>query len=486
MGCRQGGLAEEANAAAVSDVLLLTTMCIVGLPVDVHVKDGSIYSGIFHTASVDDNNYAIVLKKAMMIKKGSREANVTRGNVIETLMILSEDLAQVVAKGITHPTDHITGYVKGDDGGAVVDDIHSAEDVEREVESLKPNEPNRIRTQESKNNGLTENGEIPVVHKGQILQEVPRSNTHLHVCKSQSNAESTANVCSDSPIVSFEQNINEQHSIENNQSAATPLSRALKDGTSVSDVKSSKVHPDSSHVQHDLVPPRNSICNKAAKESKLNPGAKIFHPSLSNQRAVNPPAMPTMAYVPECCNTVPVATAGPELEISPFAPPRSSFPIKLIQCNNIVAGNSNIDVQYVQPGFGYAGNRTVPTRYTSQYHQLPAGTGYMHPNSENVMVGRLGPVVYVHPVSHGVVQNAPVLSQVPSCPLLNPFQAHLTKHQGNAVTQTLPLCVAPPYIAATQQAYTIPSQVPLSHPSFPVIRPMQVPWSNGYFGPKYA
>lgn len=33
-----------------------------------------------------------------MIKKGSREANVARGSLIETLVILSEDLVQVVAK----------------------------------------------------------------------------------------------------------------------------------------------------------------------------------------------------------------------------------------------------------------------------------------------------------------------------------------------------------------------------------------------------
>lgn len=35
------------------DALLFTTMCMIGLPVEVQVKDGSVYSGIFHTASVD-------------------------------------------------------------------------------------------------------------------------------------------------------------------------------------------------------------------------------------------------------------------------------------------------------------------------------------------------------------------------------------------------------------------------------------------------
>ncbi|KAL4636496.1 hypothetical protein ACB092_03G013200 [Castanea dentata] len=30
------------------------TLCIIGLPVDVHVKDSSVYTGIFHTACVEE------------------------------------------------------------------------------------------------------------------------------------------------------------------------------------------------------------------------------------------------------------------------------------------------------------------------------------------------------------------------------------------------------------------------------------------------
>ncbi|XP_019183485.1 PREDICTED: uncharacterized protein LOC109178313 isoform X2 [Ipomoea nil] len=482
MGCRKGALAEEENAAAaaaaVSEVLLFTTMCIIGLPVDVHVKDGSIYSGIFHTACVEDS-YAIVLKKAMMVKKGTRKANVTSGSVVDTLVILSEDLAQIVAKGITLPADGIPGYVKGDDGGAIADDIPSNEAAEREAKSAKPNEsstdailPNRKKdAQDSMKDRPTDNGESPVFQQGKIPHEARGSNPHC---------ESLANASSDFPLVSlvkidqnFEQkNIHERRSIEISQSSATPPSSVLKDGTPIAGVTSK-------------VPPRSSSCNKAAKESKLNPGAKIFRPSIGHHRAVNPPAVPTMAYAPDSCPVLPVATPEPEVEISPFVP-RSSVPIKFVQCNNMVAGNGNIDVQYAQPAMGYMGSRAAPTRYASQYHQLQAGSGYVHPNSENVMVGRLGPVLYVHPVSHGIVQGASGFSQVSSCPLLNPHQAHLPKHQGNATAQTLPVCMTPPFINGAQQTYTMPSQIPISHPSFPVLRPMQVPGSNGFFSPKFA
>lgn len=65
MACRKGELREEGKfrndaAAALGDALLFTTMCIIGMAVDVHAKDGSVYSGIFHTASVD-KDYGLFL-----------------------------------------------------------------------------------------------------------------------------------------------------------------------------------------------------------------------------------------------------------------------------------------------------------------------------------------------------------------------------------------------------------------------------------------
>lgn len=48
--------ARESSTAAspLSNALLFATLCIVGLPVDVLVKDGSVYSGVFHTACLQD------------------------------------------------------------------------------------------------------------------------------------------------------------------------------------------------------------------------------------------------------------------------------------------------------------------------------------------------------------------------------------------------------------------------------------------------
>ncbi|KAK5792089.1 hypothetical protein PVK06_033203 [Gossypium arboreum] len=36
-----------------NEALLLATVYILGLPVDVHLTDGSVYAGIFHTAAVE-------------------------------------------------------------------------------------------------------------------------------------------------------------------------------------------------------------------------------------------------------------------------------------------------------------------------------------------------------------------------------------------------------------------------------------------------
>eukprot|EP00252_Welwitschia_mirabilis_P013172 TRINITY_DN2907_c0_g1_i3.p1 TRINITY_DN2907_c0_g1~~TRINITY_DN2907_c0_g1_i3.p1 ORF type:complete len:799 (+),score=199.47 TRINITY_DN2907_c0_g1_i3:221-2617(+) len=85
--------------------LLFLTMLLIGQPVEVHVKNGSIYSGIFHTANID-KDYGIVLKMARLIKdgvQGDRKDNY-KDNLqkahIKTFMILAKDLVQVVAKDI--------------------------------------------------------------------------------------------------------------------------------------------------------------------------------------------------------------------------------------------------------------------------------------------------------------------------------------------------------------------------------------------------
>lgn len=59
MGCRNreflnDDTSSSSSSSSLSEALIFATLCIIGLPVDVHVKDGSVYTGIFHTACVEE------------------------------------------------------------------------------------------------------------------------------------------------------------------------------------------------------------------------------------------------------------------------------------------------------------------------------------------------------------------------------------------------------------------------------------------------
>lgn len=492
---------ENGVGATLNDALLFTTMCIIGLPVDVYIKDGAVYSGIFYTACVDDE-YAIVLKRAKMTKKGSREANVAHGSLIETLVILSEDLVQVVAKGVMLSPDSIPGHFDGDNIGTTCSNITFPEYNKKEmkatkskvftVDGEKASKERHVR--DGLNNKQSDCKESHESLRERTILEVQGSSSNLNVSVTLANAIenvyfktnlglSSNGVSRGSPPLSsikLDDRHNERHIHEQQTLGKTPCLDPTSSGapiTSVSCVSSSS-------APADLVPSRGSIHNASTKESKLNPGAKIFSPSALQHRTVTPPVMPTMGYTPVSCPVVPVATAEPEVEITPFAP-LPSVPVKFVPYNNLAAANGGLDVQYDQPTIGYVGTRTQPARYAGQYHHLQAATGYVHPNSQNVMVGRLGPLVYMHPVSHDVVQSAVGFSQVSTRPPLIPHQVHPPKHQGSTAPQALQMYVTPPVITGLQPPFTMPS-IPITQASFPVMRPMQAPGSNGFLPNKFA
>ncbi|CAL5390471.1 unnamed protein product [Camellia sinensis] len=562
---------EIAVPASFSDALLFTTMCIIGLPVDVHVKDGSVYSGIFHTACVE-NDYGgvgIVLKKARMIKKGNCDANVVSGDLIETLVVISEDLVQVVAKGISLPTDGVACNVAGDDAGDVVGTIPTLECADRGVKMKKSNKINmeRIQTSRTRRPPQVENriaygfaptavchvGNAPIVENGksdgidsnkeassaqvngrqvvdgrsqgkqfdfdgksdfqkeETKSEVQGSGSSYGImgciwgllfvdaCFSQSKAveevhqdiaskQLPSGGPSDRPassIVKLKDQNQERHTSED--SSYSNASSVSTSGTLfVEAITESCV---SSSTPTEMVLPKNSsltskCCHWYRQEFKLNPGAKVFCPSFANHRSVTPPAMLTtvanVSYIPDNFPVVPIASALPEVDMSSFVP-RSSLPVKFVPHGNLIAGNGINDSQYSQPIIEHVGSRTQPARYAGDHHSIQAGPAYMHSNSQNVMVGRLGQLIYMHPVSHGVA----AFSQVSTHPLLNTHQGHLPKHQGSAAAQALQLCLTPPFIASgQQQPFAVQSNIPLPvpQPPFPVIQPIPVPGSTAQLG----
>ncbi|KAF3603065.1 hypothetical protein F2Q69_00034142 [Brassica cretica] len=119
-----------------NSTLLIATMCIIGLQVHVHVKDGSVFSGLFYTASVD-NGFGIVLKNARITKKGKSKANVASGSVVETLVITSSYIVQIVAEGVSLPSN-VTGNYEVANVGSVTETL--------------PSEPRFSAANKSKNN----------------------------------------------------------------------------------------------------------------------------------------------------------------------------------------------------------------------------------------------------------------------------------------------------------------------------------------------
>uniref|UniRef100_A0A5B6Z7E2 Putative polyadenylate-binding protein-interacting protein 4 isoform X1 n=1 Tax=Davidia involucrata TaxID=16924 RepID=A0A5B6Z7E2_DAVIN len=394
-------------------------------------------------------------------------------------------------------TRHLGNAPEGENGKS--DGIHLVEKEEASSVQVNERQVGDGRS-EGKQGDYEEKSEF---QKEETTHEVQGSGSSLDACLVQSNVigEIHAKIASkllpngapcDSSAPSIVKLDDQCH--ERKSSEDIPCSDAISSGvstsvTSVVDVTSESRHSSSS-MPTEMVPSKNSGSNRTAKEFKLNPGAKIFCPSFADHRSTTPPAAPTVAsvtYITDNCPIVPVAAPQPEVEISPFTS-RSSLPVKFVPFGNLMVGNGGSDSQYPQSIVGHVGSRTQPVRFAGQYHSVQTGPAYIHPNSQNVMVGRLGgQLVYVHPVSHDVTQGAAALSQVSTRPLLTPHQVHLPKHQGSAAAQALQFCVTPPFIASGQQPFTVPSHIPLTQqPPFPVIRPIPVPGPNGFFSTKFV
>ncbi|KAJ9562620.1 hypothetical protein OSB04_007780 [Centaurea solstitialis] len=493
MGCRNGGEFQpqeederrSSSSSIVNDALLLTTMCIIGFPVDVHIKDGSVYSGIFHTASVDDH-YAIVLKRARMIKKGSCDSNVANEGVIGTLVIQSEDLVQVVAKKVLLPADGFAGHETGDDTEVVACAFPSNGTPLTEANKTISNKSNvdqphanQTRCASGAENGLA-NGFRPE-------PAIPSSNR-----KPGSTKVTFFRQCGELTCMK-EESLNDQDEVQAKPSKV-PVNGSLPDASSTSKkqetidgVPSATISSEPSSTPSEAVTSKISNPNRPAKEFKLNPGAKIFSPSFPNKRSATPPAMPAganLAYVPDGYPAVPVAAPQPEVEINPYPHHRS---VKFVPYGNVLSGNGGTDVQHPPPIVGYVANRSQPVRYGGQYHPVQTAPTYVQPSSQNVMVGRLGPVFYVHPLPQDMVPSTTGFSQGSTCSILTPHQVHVPKHQGTGAAQALQLCATPPFIAAGGQApFVLPSHIPISQPPYPVIRPISVPGSNGFLVSKFS
>lgn len=531
MGCRNREFSEdEPSSSTFSEALLFATMCLIGLPVEVHIKDGSVYSGIFHTACLH-NEYGVVLKKARMKKKGKRNVNVDDGVVIDTLIVLSGDLVQVVAtvQEVLLPAVSFSKNLAGCDNETMPNDPTSllpATEAKTCVESFKEgSQINQTSELVQDQNGFA-HGSLPTV-SGKFSDADARELSQDTIENNQGDEQQKREMinCKKLEVVSAvainwrqdpdnqlkkEQDVHGQEfdllkgvNVDRVQSSVSralekpcigrPISASTSTNAFAVGVSSALSSMDNSmnsfhnsiRSTTDMTPSRSSESNKSGKEFKLNPRAKLFSPSVANSMSAIPaaPVAANVAYISNNLPIVPVAVAQPEVEFSHFVP-RSSVPAaKFVPFGNSIAGFGGNVAQFSQPMVGHVGTRTQPVRYVGQY-PLQGNPTFGPPNSPPVMVSRFGQLVYMPPFSHDLAQGTTVVSPVPPCPLLTTQPAQYPKHQGSVATQALQFCV-PPFMANGQPVAAVPNHIPILQPPFPLNRPIQVPGTNAFFNTKF-
>ncbi|KAM0953070.1 putative LsmAD domain, ataxin-2, ataxin 2, SM domain-containing protein [Dioscorea sansibarensis] len=128
------------------DQLIFVMACLIGQPVEVHVRNGSVISGIFHAANVA-KDFGIVLKMARVTKDGSIKGQKPAPSLVkkpETMIIPARELVQVLAKDVPLNNDELTnGHARDRRQDLLIDSsISQSQHVELERE-LKPWTPDK-------------------------------------------------------------------------------------------------------------------------------------------------------------------------------------------------------------------------------------------------------------------------------------------------------------------------------------------------------
>ncbi|XP_058108537.1 polyadenylate-binding protein-interacting protein 3-like isoform X2 [Magnolia sinica] len=128
------------------DRLVYVTTCFIGHHVEVQMKNGSIFSGIFHAMSTE-KDFGIILKMARLTKDGSsRGQKPIPDSVIKapskTLIIPSKEYVQVIAKDLALTADGFAnGHAQEKRQDIMIDSYISQSnyvEVERELERWTP------------------------------------------------------------------------------------------------------------------------------------------------------------------------------------------------------------------------------------------------------------------------------------------------------------------------------------------------------------
>ncbi|CAN8269365.1 unnamed protein product [Cochlearia groenlandica] len=141
--------ATESLVKTSRDLLVYLTKSMIGHLVEVHLRNGSVYSGIFHDADVE-KDHGIILKMAYLIKDGTplrghkSRSDCFRKPPSKTLVIPADELVQVVAKDLCISSEDTSKAVQSEKPGELLIDSSIPKsyhvDMERKLERWVPEE----------------------------------------------------------------------------------------------------------------------------------------------------------------------------------------------------------------------------------------------------------------------------------------------------------------------------------------------------------
>ncbi|XVE51889.1 hypothetical protein DITRI_Ditri02bG0077200 [Diplodiscus trichospermus] len=136
--------------SASHDRLVYVTTCLIGHPVEVHVKNGSIFTGIFHATDAE-KDFGIILKMARLVKDGTLRGHKTEfvsKAPSKILIIPAKELVQVIAKDVAVTIGGFARELQHEkQQELLIDSVISQSryvEVERELEPWVPDEDDPI------------------------------------------------------------------------------------------------------------------------------------------------------------------------------------------------------------------------------------------------------------------------------------------------------------------------------------------------------
>ncbi|EFH59124.1 hypothetical protein ARALYDRAFT_897659 [Arabidopsis lyrata subsp. lyrata] len=130
------------------DRLVYLSACYIGHHVEVHLRNGSVYTGIFHAADVE-KDFGIILKMACLIKDGTLRGHKSRSEFVrkppsKTFIIPADELVQVIAKDLSVSSTNMSNAVQGEKPAELLTDSSISQsyhvDRERQLQPWVPDE----------------------------------------------------------------------------------------------------------------------------------------------------------------------------------------------------------------------------------------------------------------------------------------------------------------------------------------------------------